>query len=248
MRWWSFAVLFLTAASVGAAAPSPDYARETRWADEILPSLMVGAPVYLATPGRAKVLALLTPAVGTEKARVILVHGLGVHPDFGMIGALRGLLADAGYTTLSVQMPVLPADAPRDDYATVLPDAAERLDAAVAFLRGRGPGKVIVVSHSMGATMTDAWRGLAQPAIDGWVPVGMLVPFSAPPRMPVLDVIAEHDFRQVLDAAPARKARLPADRCSAQATIAGADHYFGRYEQPLAVAIEAFLGRMAKGC
>ncbi|MEO5701972.1 MAG: DUF3530 domain-containing protein [Casimicrobiaceae bacterium] len=248
MRWWSFAVFFLTAATVGAAAPAPDQARETRWAEEILPSLMVGAPVYLATPRRAKVLALLTTAVGTEKARVILVHGLGVHPDFGMIGELRGLLADAGYTTLSVQMPVLAADAARDDYVAVLPDAAQRLDGAVAFLRARGSGKIIVVSHSMGATMADAWRARVEPAIDGWVSVGMLVPFTTSPRVPVFDVIAEHDFPQVLDAAPARKARLPADRCSAQTTIAGADHYFGRYEQPLAAAIEAFLGRVAKGC
>ena len=39
-----------------------------------------------------------------------LVHGLGIHPDWGLIGALRSDLPDAGYTTLSVQMPVLAAD------------------------------------------------------------------------------------------------------------------------------------------
>jgi hypothetical protein len=57
------------------------------------------------------------------KAGVIVVHGLGVHPDFGMVGGLRTRLADAGYATLSVQMPVLPAGATRDDYAVTLPVA-----------------------------------------------------------------------------------------------------------------------------
>jgi DNA-binding CsgD family transcriptional regulator len=38
---------------------------------------------------------------------VIVVHGLGVHPDRGLINPLRSQLAEQGYATLPVQMPVL---------------------------------------------------------------------------------------------------------------------------------------------
>ncbi len=229
------------------AASGFDQAREDRWAQEILPSLMVGAPVYLATPERPKVLGLLTPAAGTEKARVILVHGMGVHPDFGTIGALRVALAEAGFTTLSVQMPVLAADAVREDYVATLPEAGRRLDAAVAFLQARGSGKIFVVSHSMGATMTDAWRARQDAAaIDGWVPIGMFTPFSRPPAQPLLDVVAQHDLAAVLAAAPARREKLPGDRCSRQVTVAGADHYFERRQKELAALIETFLQRVAR--
>src|SRR5438128_2064301 len=37
-----------------------DYAREERWAAEIVPSLVVGDAIYLSTPERARVLSILT--------------------------------------------------------------------------------------------------------------------------------------------------------------------------------------------
>src|SRR5437899_4019884 len=150
--------LFATvlAVSLTAAQPAIDYARENRWAQEVVPSIVVGDAVWLATPARAKVLAILAMPSGTPKGGVVVVHGLGVHPDFGMIGGIRTYLADAGYATLSVQMPVLPADASRDDYSITLPDAAGRIGAAIAFLRTKGIEKIAIVSHSMGATMADA--------------------------------------------------------------------------------------------
>jgi dienelactone hydrolase len=236
------------AAGFACAQPRIDYAREERLAQEILPTLMTGDAVYLRTPSRARVLALETRPSGAAKGAVVIVHGLGVHPDFGMIGTLRGLLADAGYVTLAVQMPVLPADAPRDEYAATFDAAGERLAAAVARLRDTGPGRVAIVAHSMGASMTDAY--LARPTaarIDAWVPVGMLVPFSVAPREPVLDVLAERDLQPVVETSPARKKALPPDRCSGQVRIAGADHYFEGSEKVLTQEIVRFLDRVGAG-
>ena len=85
---------------------APDYAREKRWADEITPGLVVGDAIYIAQKSGHKFLAIYTEAK-PARAAVIVVHGLGVHPDWGLIGALRSGLADQGYATLSVQMPVL---------------------------------------------------------------------------------------------------------------------------------------------
>lgn len=241
-------VLSLLCCAGALAAPAIDYAREDRWAREIVPSLVIGDAVYLRTPARTKVLALLTEPSGATKGGVVIVHGLGVHPDFGLIGGLRSRLADAGYTTLSVQMPVLPADATRDDYRIALPEAGERLHAAIGYLRAKGIDKIALVAHSMGATMADAY--LARPdaaRIDAWVPVGMLMPFGAAPREAVLDVAAEHDLPQVIEAAPARRKRLPADGCSRQIAIPATDHYFEQAQPELTAAVAAFLDRALAG-
>ena len=60
-------------------------------------------------------------------AGAVVVHGMGVHPDWELIGVLRSRLAEQGYRTLSVQMPVLAADAKGEDYPALFGDAAERL-------------------------------------------------------------------------------------------------------------------------
>jgi len=237
-------------ATTAVAAPAMDQAREERWAREVVPSIVVGDPVYLATAASPKVLAILTVPAGAAAGGIVVVHGLGVHPDWGLIGGIRSALADAGYVTLSVQMPVLDANATRDDYAATLPEASERIASAVAYLRARGIAKIAIVSHSMGASMANAY--LARQAVDAWAPIGMFGPFATPPKEPVLDIVAETEIAPVRETAPARVSTLPKDRCSRQITIAGADHYFDRQQKELVAAISAFLerafgGRCAQG-
>jgi predicted alpha/beta-hydrolase family hydrolase len=231
-----------------ACAAVPDDARESRWADEVVPQLVVGEAVWLATPSRAKVLALHAEPAGKPKAAVVLVHGLGVHPDFGMIGALRTGLADRGYETLSVQMPVLASDAPRDGYRDLFGAAGERIGAAAAWLRARGANRIVLVSHSMGSAMSGdhlAQGGAAK--LDGWVAIGMAVDFATTPTMPVADVVAERDLPEVLSMTAARAKRMPSDRCSRRITVAGADHYFESTSASLIAAILPFLDRVAAG-
>jgi dienelactone hydrolase len=227
-----------------------DYAREARLAQEIVPAIVVGDAVYLATARQPRVLALYTDATSPAvvKAAVIVVHGVGVHPDWALINGLRTRLAEAGMSTLSVQMPVLSADAPREQYATLFPESSDRIAAAVAYLRERGAERIAIVSHSMGASMADAYLSSSSAVkLAAWVPIGMLKAFASPPNMPVLDVIAEHDFAQVLDIAPKRAATLPRDRCSKQVFIAGTDHYMENRQKELVAAIVPFLARAFAG-
>src|SRR5258706_13560990 len=122
-----------------------DYARERRWADEITPALVVGNAVYLTQKSGHKFLAIYASAA-QPGAAVIVVHGLGVHPDWGLIGALRSGLADQRYATLSVQMPVLAASAKTEEYQALFPEAADRLQAAVDFLNAKGHHKIALAS------------------------------------------------------------------------------------------------------
>ena len=95
----AFLVALLTFAGEACAAGVADTAREARWAAEVTPQLVVGDAVWLATARHPRVLALYAhPAAKTGNA-VIVVHGLGVHPDWNLIGVLRAALVDRGYAT-----------------------------------------------------------------------------------------------------------------------------------------------------
>ena len=219
-----------------------DYAREQRWAEEITPGIVTGDPVYLEAAGR-KFLAIWTPGAGAA-AGVIVAHGLGMHPDWGLINPLRTRLAEQGYATLSVQMPVAFREVRADRYPPLVPEAAERLRAAADFLRGRGMKRIAIIAHSMGARMADHYLGQAGDArVDAWVAIGLQGEFSAPAMLkaPVLDIFGERDQPAVIDGAPARAAVLRGLRGSAQVQVAGADHFFEGMEAELVRRIKLFL-------
>ncbi len=245
MRWLLLvAGLFACAASLAQA----DYAREKRWADEITPGLVVGDAVYLAQNSGHKFLAIYTGAAH-PRAAVILVHGSGVHPDWGIIGTLRSQLADHGYSTLSVQMPVLAADAKGEEYQPLFPDAADRMRAAVAFLKAKGQRKIAIVSHSLGSRMSDYFfADTPDPGVDTWVCIGMTSGFTAPSilRLPVLDIYGERDLPPVLQQVDARAAVLKTLKGSAQIEVAGADHFFTGHEGELVKQVRQFLDRKFK--
>ncbi|MGC1816756.1 MAG: DUF3530 family protein [Casimicrobiaceae bacterium] len=260
------ALVAMLTASAPVHAAVPDLAREDRWAAQVAPQVVVGDVVWLSTKLRPRVLAIYTKPSGAAKGAVIVVHGLGVNPDWELIGVLRTALADRGFATLSVQMPVLAADAPAADYVDLYPDAGARLSAALAWLHERGYARIAVVSHSLGAAMTDAWlahgggranagagaqagaiAGAGGQGIVAWVPVGMAVPFSMRPGMPVLDVVAEQDFTEVLATEPTRAAELPHDGCSRAVTVPGTNHFYEGAEARLVDVIVPFLGDVFDG-
>ena len=226
-----------------AAFAQADYAREKRWADEITPGIVVGDPVWIEPKSGRKFLAIYAPNPKAASG-VIVVHGLGLHPDWGLIGTLRSQLSERGYATLSVQMPVLAAEAKADRYPPLFPEAAERLGAAVGYLRGKGLKKVAIVSHSMGANMVLYYLNHAGDArIDAWVALGISGEITLPEkfRAPVLDLYGEKDRPGVLEGAAKRAAALRGIRGSGQMQVAGADHFFSGLEEELGRQVRQFL-------
>lgn len=144
-----FFVFILALFSLSASALSADYGREKRWADEVLPAILDGDVIWLEQASGHKFLGLfLNPA--QARGAVIVVHGMGVHPDWGINGPMRAKLAEQGYATLSIQLPVQAAEARPGDYVETFPEAAERIAKATAWLQGKGFSKVAIVSHSWG--------------------------------------------------------------------------------------------------
>lgn len=235
--------LALLALAPAIAFGQADYAREKRWADEIVPAILVGDAVQLELPSGRRFLGIYAPGRPAGPG-VIVVHGLGVHPDWSLINVLRSQLADQGYTTLSVQMPVLASDAKAEQYPPLFSEAAERLAAAARFMRAKGHAKVAIVSHSLGARMTNHFlEHAAEPGVDAWVSIGILGPYTGAERLkiPVLDIYGERDFASVRDNAAGRADRLRRIRGSAQIEVPAADHFFAGQEPALVRHVKLFL-------
>ncbi len=241
-------------------AVATDAAREKRWAEQLQDSLVVGEPVWLEAGGR-KVFAILTPAESAPPhGGVVLVHGMGANPDWNdVIQPLRIGLAERGWTTLSVQMPVLGSEAPIRDYAPLVKEAGPRLLAAVKFLRERKLDPVAIVAHSLGATMAIACIAEnPDMPLDGLVVIGTSrvpdvpeldpLPELARLTLPVLDLYGSRDFRSVLDSAPARRkaAHRGGNDRYRQRMIEGADHFFRGLEDELINRVYAWLERLRK--
>ena len=228
------------------AADVSDYAREKKWADEVVPGLVVGDPVYLQTPrGHHKFLTLFTQVAGTDKA-VIVVHGMGIHPDWGMIGTLRTELADRGFTTLSIQMPILAADAKAEDYPPTFPEAAERIAEAVKFLKAKGYRQLAVVSHSIGSSMSRSYFvGKPDAAVKAWVSLGAPLDKYAGIGVPVLDLYGDNDQPLVLTNAKKRKDSLKAAG-SKQQVVPHADHFYSGHEAEMVAAVADYLNATLK--
>ena len=224
-----------------AAGGTADYAREKKWADEVVPGLVVGDPVYLQTPrGHHKFLTLFTPVAGTDKAAIV-VHGLGIHPDWGMVGTLRTELADRGFATLSLQMPILAADAKAEAYPPTFPEAAERIAEAVGFLKAKGYTQLAIVSHSMGSRMSRVYlAGKPDPVVKSWASLGISVDDYQAVKLPILDLYGDNDLPQVLANAGKRQQSLAA-KDSRQVMIARTDHFFTGHEAEMVTAVADFL-------
>ena len=219
-----------------------DYAREKRWAEEVEPGIVTGEAVYLSANGR-NFLSIFTPAEAATAAAIV-VHGLGVHPDWNLIGALRTSLADQGYTTLSIQMPVLDAEKRAEAYPPTFPEARARLAAAAKYLQDKGFKKIALVAHSMGARMADNYLAKGgQAPIAAFVPIGLNGKFEAPAKlaMPVLDLYGSDDFPRVIDSAKQRQKQMGGKNNYRQQVSPATDHFFNGKDAELVKFVKAFL-------
>ncbi|MGZ8254609.1 MAG: hypothetical protein ACXWVT_07140 [Burkholderiaceae bacterium] len=233
-----------------AVAHTQDLEREARWRAEVVPALVVGEAVEIPGPGGRPFLGILTEPAAVDRAAttlLVIVHGIGVHPDHGIVGKLRMDLADKGFATLSIQMPVLASEAPAEHYELLFNHAAQRIENAADWSRAKGYRDLVLVSHSLGSRMSNAYLDrAAKPAFRSWVALGLGAPFSArltqKPPVPVLDVYGELDLDSVRKAAPSR-AKVAVSSGARQHKVAGADHFYAGHEAELVALIASFAAR-----
>lgn len=238
-----FAALVTMLASLPVGAQ--DYEREARWATDTLATLIQGEAVRIAQKNGHRFLALYTPAK-TPRGAAIVAHGRGWGPDVDLYGELRGRLAEAGWSTLSIQLPVLPGTAKIADYRDIFPDSRERFAAAIDWLRERQHARVAIVSHSLGATMANDYLiRNADGKVGAWVFISILNGLEDMFRIqiPVLDIYAEHDWDVIITGADERARQIARVPGSQQFMLRGAQHFFEGRREELATLIVRFLDR-----
>ncbi len=238
-------------AQVAGPTQATDVGKEQRWANQVEANLFDGDMVWLEADGH-RFLGLLTEA-DAPRGRVVIAHGTGVHPDWGqVVNPLRVGLVERGWTTLSIQMPVLANEVGHDEYQPVFVEAPARFEAAAAYFDDAKP--VYLVAHSLGAAMSTWYLSRAETVpYAGFVGIGMGggpdSPFQEADNtrslvgvnVPVLDLYGEADFDSVLGSVAARAAALASNPDPVQQMVAGANHFFDGHEAALVDAVAAWL-------
>ncbi len=246
-------LLLLLSPLAGAA----DLAGETRIAAEISDAIRDGTTTRLRA-GEVEFLAIHTePRTAETRGTVILLHGRGAHPDWNdVIHPLRVGLPDAGWHTLSIQLPVAAADAPNEAYAPLIAEAAPRIAAAVAYGRERKLQPMAIVAHSLGARMAADYLAAAGDApVVAFVAIGLSADPKEPEagtlgalariRTPTLDLYGSRDLNNVLGSVVqrAQAARRAGNPLYEQVEAPGADHFFRGLDDDLVSRVAAWLHR-----
>lgn len=251
-----FSILAQFAASIVQAS---DLAKEQRWADQIIDSIMVGEAQWLVAENQ-KFLSIYTN-ITTEKSfgGIIVLHGVGVHPNWtDIVHPLRTRLPDFGWHTLSLQMPVLANDAEYDEYAPLFAEIAPRIKAGIAFLNQKGINNIVIIGHSLGSTMASYYIA-SNPNIPiiALIAVGIsgdlfndsqLGYFTTLSKIhiPILDIFGSQDLPEVLNT-QRRKAKIAKKAGNLnykQIKVTNANHFFEGKEDPLVDNIVKWLMKL----
>ena len=231
-----------------------DLDKEKRWAEQITDSLLDGEAIQLHD-GSNEFLAIETQAEEANELGVIVLHGIGIHPDWpAVIQPLRVQLAEAGWNTLSLQMPVLENEASSEDYEILMTEVPTRVDAGIRHLAKQGAKKIAIVAHSMGARMASYYlshkkiyrEAQTETPIVVYVSIGMGVDdknYLGEVKIPVFDIYGENDLPNVIASAPERMKSSENNKAYKQIKVAKANHFFDdQNEALLKVVTESISG------
>jgi alpha/beta superfamily hydrolase len=236
-----------------------DVAKEKRWEEQIVPSIIVGEDVRLTAHGSEFLALYAESATEQQKGAVILLHGIGVHPAWpDVIEPLRMELPEHGWHTLSLQMPVLGNEAENKDYAPLFPEVPDRIQAGVDFLKTKGIGNIVISGHSLGATMGSYYLAnkpdpavtvfaiiSGGPGVPGDSRMDSLENFRRIKNVAILDVYGSEDQKAVLEAASERR-KLSRDIEQSRyqsLEIEGAGHFYQGKQEELVSELGGWLDK-----
>jgi pimeloyl-ACP methyl ester carboxylesterase len=255
-------LVFFMVSQCALAASKSDLAKEKRWEEQIVPSLLVGEAVKLKADG-TEFLGLYAENT-TDKAigGLIILHGIGVHPAWpDIIDPLRMQLPDHGWHTLSLQMPILPNEAGDKEYPPLFDEVPARIQAGVAFLKAKGINNIVIAAHSLGVTMAHYYlAGKPDAAVKAFVCISGGPGYPADPRMdslanfkklklPYYDIYGSQDLDGVLATAPKRAAyaKQAGLKNYSQKEVQGANHFYTGMQDDLVKLVRGWLEKHAKG-
>ena len=217
-----------------------DLAKEKRWADQIVDSIMTGEAEWLEAGG-VKFLSIYTEADGDKvRGGAIVLHGVGVHPNWSdVVLPLRTRLPASGWHTLSLQMPILKNEADYKDYIPLFPEVVPRINAGIDFLKNKGVKNIVIIAHSMGATMAGYYvANHDRPEVKALVSIGATGNMFKNPKLdfiaslkkikkPVMDLSGSEDLPEVIKtkALKSKTAKQAGNKHYHTVEIKGANHF-----------------------
>ena len=250
-----------------------DTGAEQQWLEQIRNNIDIGQPQDLplkdAAGADSTFFSIYTPhTTAKPKGAVILMHGLGAHPDWkDVIHPLRTELPDKGWASLSIQLP-LSASAKQDESSQkqLIESTVPRIDAAIAFLRSQSYDYIALISHGYGSLISlnflqakaDARTPDDKPLVNAAVIIstpssGTSIPHNSPAMIeklsiPLLDLYGSRDNANVMRSAKARKAAAykAANKQFRQTETIGANHFYQGLDDELVSYIYYWLNKTLK--
>ena len=233
-----------------------DTAKEKRWADQVIDALIDGEEVWLSTGEKnsPEFLGLYTEASEDTAYAAIVIHGSGIHPNWQqVVQPLRVGLTEHGWNTLSIQMPILANDAEHDAYAPLFDEVSPRIKAAIAYLKSLDKNKIVIVAHSLGASMSAYHLSRTDKNILGFVAIGMSADAKDKRmdsahslrsiKIPILDMYGTDDLESVLSTVKKRAnaAKKSGNSHYSQLKVTAANHFFDGKEAELLDKVKQWL-------
>ncbi len=231
-----------------------DFQRENQFADEIKKNIKLGSAIYLKSDNN-KYLALYTETESLEnKGTIILLHDQGQHPDRKrLIHALRAILPQHNWATLSLQMPVREFGAKSVDYYTLFPEAMQRIQTGVEYLQNSDTKNIVLLGYGMGSLMavhfineskTSAVKALVTislPVPETNIQTAQTLSFLKNINIPVLDIYGTEDIPTVSDSTRKRRVAARNNPNYRQFKINQAGRSFQNHEDLLVKRVHSWL-------
>ncbi|MFT5115540.1 MAG: pimeloyl-ACP methyl ester carboxylesterase [Parasphingorhabdus sp.] len=251
-------LVLLTGLIVSSVVVATDVGKEKRWVEQVEANLFDGEMIWLDAAGHSFLGVLIESEM--PKGVVVLAHGTGVHPNWPQVtNPLRVALAEMGWTTLSIQMPVLHNEIGHDDYAPVFPEAWPRFKAAADYFSGQKP--LVLHGFSLGSSMSTWYlKHHTDHPYDAFIGIGMggnsdsestfqeadNVESLKSVTVPVLDLYGENDFSGILASAAGRADSQKHNSAYTQVMAKSANHFFDGQDDQLIKIVSNWLNEMVK--
>ncbi len=235
---------------------------EQQVSEKLADEVKDGEVLWLNAKGE-KFLGLLVKQTNPiANGAVIILHGMGAHPDWPQtISPIRKILPEHGWTSLSIQLPVIAPKNQVEDYGKTLESASARIDAAIALLHENNFRNIVVIGHSFGAVSALSYlENQKEQNIVSLVAIGLkdyaflkpsidLLGLIEKSKIPILDIYGTRDYKEATDQADDRRlaAKKGGNSGYTQMAIEGADHYFTNLEDALIKRIRGWMMKVAPG-
>lgn len=217
------------------AVQASDLAKEQRWREQVVDSLLDGDEVTL-NDGTNDFLGILTEPDTPKATGIIVLHGIGIHPNWDqVVKPIRVGMAEQGWTTLALQLPILPNEAEDTEYTPLMPEAAQRIATGVRYFNDMGIKDVIIVAHSLGAKMAVLALANNSAHAKAIVVIGIgpsAIPYMPKVSIPMLDLYGSEDLPDVV-ANAGKRAEVMAGKNYTQKKVDAADHFFNDQDNVL---------------